>query len=38
VQALAEPEDFVAEVLSRIQAGPDGVFRVRAHSGCLVCS
>jgi SAM-dependent methyltransferase len=38
VQPLAEPEDFVAAVLSRIQAGLDGLFRVRTHSGCLVCS
>ena len=37
-QELPEPESFAAAVLSRIPAGRDGVFRVRTHSGCLVCS
>ena len=38
VQAMAEPEEFVAEVLSRFQPDSDGMFRIRTHSGCLVCS
>jgi SAM-dependent methyltransferase len=37
-QELPEPERLVAAVASRIPAGRDGVFRVRTHSGCLVCS
>lgn len=37
-QDLPEPERLVAAVASRIPAGRDGVFRVRTHSGCLVCS
>lgn len=37
-QELPDPESFVAAVVSRIPAGQDGVFRVRTHSGCLVCS
>ena len=38
VQELAEPEEFVAAAGQRIPAGPDGLFRVTTHSGCLVCS
>ena len=37
-QDLPEPERLVAAVAVRIPAGRDGVFRVRTHSGCLVCS
>jgi SAM-dependent methyltransferase len=34
---LADPAAFVAAVTSRVPFGPDGVFRVRTHSGLLIC-
>jgi SAM-dependent methyltransferase len=37
-QDLPDPETLVAAVASRIPAGCDAVFRVRTHSGCLVCT
>jgi SAM-dependent methyltransferase len=37
-QTLADPGEFIAAVSRRAPAGPDGVFRITTHSGCLVCS
>jgi SAM-dependent methyltransferase len=37
-QNLPDPDAFAAAVSRRIPIGDQGVFRVRTHSGCLVCS
>jgi SAM-dependent methyltransferase len=37
-QAHVDPEQFVAEVLSRLPNGPGSLFRITMHSGCLVCA
>jgi SAM-dependent methyltransferase len=41
-QALADPAPLIEAVLAKnpnapIRNGPDGLFRVRTHAGCLVC-
>jgi hypothetical protein len=38
VQRRHGPQSIAAAVVSRIGAGPDGAFRVRTHSGCLIAS
>jgi hypothetical protein len=35
--ALADPAAFVAALTERVPFGPDGAFRVRTHSGLLIC-
>jgi SAM-dependent methyltransferase len=35
---LPQPERLVAAVGTRIAAGRDGAFKVRTHTGCLICS
>jgi SAM-dependent methyltransferase len=37
-QNLPDPGGFAADVSRRIPTDDQGVFRVRVHSGCLVCS
>jgi SAM-dependent methyltransferase len=37
-QDLADPEAFVTAVGRLVPAGDQGAFRVRVHSGCLVCA
>jgi SAM-dependent methyltransferase len=37
-QELADPDGAVAAAVRAIPFGPDAVFRVRTHSGCLVAS
>jgi len=32
-----DDDEVVAEVVSRLAFGPDGYFRVRTHTGCLIC-
>jgi hypothetical protein len=34
---VPDPAGFVAAVTGRVPFGPDGVFRVRTHSGLLIC-
>jgi hypothetical protein len=36
-RAVPDPAAFVAAVTGRVPFGPDGVFRVRTHSGLLIC-
>jgi SAM-dependent methyltransferase len=36
-QAMPDPAGFAAAVTARIPFRPDGTFRVRSHSGLLVC-
>jgi SAM-dependent methyltransferase len=36
-QAMRDPAAFTAAVVARIPFGPDGTFRVTAHSGLLIC-
>jgi SAM-dependent methyltransferase len=36
VQQLADPSAAVATAVRAIRFGPDGVFRVRTHSGCMI--
>jgi SAM-dependent methyltransferase len=36
-QTLPDPAGFTAAVAARVPFGPDGTFRVRTHSGVLVC-
>jgi SAM-dependent methyltransferase len=36
-QALPDPDAFAAAVTERVPFGPDGSFRVRTHSGVLIC-
>ena len=36
-QAMPDPAGFVAAVADRVPFGPDGIFRVRTHSGVLIC-
>jgi SAM-dependent methyltransferase len=36
-QALPDPAAFTAAAVARIPFGPDGTFRVTAHSGLLIC-
>jgi len=38
VQQLPDPDAAVATALRAIRFGPDGVFRVRTHSGCLLAT
>jgi SAM-dependent methyltransferase len=38
VQQLPDPAAAVATAVGAIPFGPDGVFRVRTHSGCLIAS
>ncbi len=38
VQELPDPGAAVAMAIGAIPFGPDGVFRVRTHSGCLIAS
>ena len=38
IQQLPDPEAVVTAVARRLPGAADGVFRVRTHSGCLVCS
>lgn len=38
VQQLSDPGTAVARAVGAIPFGPDGVFRVRTHSGCLIAS
>jgi SAM-dependent methyltransferase len=38
VQQLPDPEAVVTAVARRLPGAADGVFRVRTHSGCLICS
>jgi SAM-dependent methyltransferase len=35
--AVPDPAAFVAALTERVPFGPDGVFRVRTHSGLLIC-
>ncbi len=37
IHAVPDPAAFVAAVAKRVPFGPDGVFRVRTHSGLLIC-
>lgn len=37
-QALADPGQFVAEVLARLPGDPGSLFRITTHAGCLVCT
>jgi SAM-dependent methyltransferase len=36
-QALPDPQAFAAAVTERVRFGADGMFRVRTHSGVLIC-
>ena len=36
-QSMPDPADFTAAVAARVPFGPDGTFRVRTHSGVLIC-
>jgi SAM-dependent methyltransferase len=36
-QAMPDPAAFAAAVAARVRFGPDGLFRVRTHSGVLIC-
>lgn len=36
-QAMPDPAGFAAAVSARLAPGPDGTFRVRTHSGVLLC-
>jgi SAM-dependent methyltransferase len=38
VQELTEPEGFVAAVASLVPSSDQGIFRIAAHNGCLICS
>jgi hypothetical protein len=38
VQQLPDPGAAVATAVGAIPFGPDGVFRVRTHCGCLIAS
>ncbi|HEY7324174.1 MAG TPA: class I SAM-dependent methyltransferase [Streptosporangiaceae bacterium] len=38
VQQLPDPDAAVATAVAAIPRGPDGVFRVRTHTGCLIAS
>jgi SAM-dependent methyltransferase len=38
VQELPDPDGAVAAAVRAIPFGPDGVFRVRTHCGCLIAS
>lgn len=38
VQELTDPDGAAAAAARAIPFGPDGVFRVRTHSGCLIAS
>ena len=38
VQELPDPDGAVARMVRAIPFGPDGVFRIRTHSGCLIAS
>ena len=33
----AEQDRFVEDVVARLEFGPDGCFRLRSRSGCLIC-
>jgi SAM-dependent methyltransferase len=37
-QDLPDPEAFIAAVVRLVVRGDQGTFRIRTHSGCLVCS
>jgi len=37
-QDLADPDGFAAAVAQLIPSGDGQPFRIRTHSGCLVCS
>jgi SAM-dependent methyltransferase len=37
-QNLPDPEAFIAAVGRSVRRGDQGTFRIRTHSGCLVCS
>jgi hypothetical protein len=38
IQQLSDPEAIVTSVASQLPGAADSVFRVRTHSGCLICS
>lgn len=38
IQRRLDQQSMAAAVISRIPASPDGAFRVRTHSGCLIAS
>lgn len=38
VQELPDPDGAVASAVRAIPFGPDGVFRVGTHCGCLIAS
>jgi SAM-dependent methyltransferase len=38
IQQLSDPEAVVTAVGSQLPSSAGGVFRVRTHSGCLICS
>jgi SAM-dependent methyltransferase len=37
IQATHDPAAFTAAVAERVRFGPDGTFRIRTHSGLLIC-
>jgi SAM-dependent methyltransferase len=37
-QNAPAPESVVAAATARITASPNGLFRIRTHSGCLICT
>jgi hypothetical protein len=37
-QALANPDELVEAVLSRLPKKPGHLFRITTHAGCLVCT
>jgi SAM-dependent methyltransferase len=37
-QSMPDPAGFAAAVAARVPFAPDGTFRVRTHSGVLICS